>query len=129
LRTPQKQRKKNLMPATVSSITVVDAHAKNHSDQGGQRSTLTVTFKVNSTGYGHIAGLVVVADWASREEILARFDHNDSGSEVWIAEKTIAGLGRTFTFVCWCEDYCDSNNVKKVWNNNGGHPSTLTASW
>jgi hypothetical protein len=117
------------MVATAISITDVNAKAKNHSDQGGQRSTLTVTFKVNYTGYGHIAGLVIATDWTSREEIFARFDHNDGGSEIWIAEKTVQGLDRVFSFVCWCEDYCDNNNVKKVWNNNGGHPSRVTAVW
>jgi hypothetical protein len=117
------------MAASAVSITAVSFDATNIANQGGQSSQLTVWFHVYQRGYAHVAGIVISIDgWISRQEVTAKFDHFENSAEVWNATFSAQGVGRIFAFVCWCEDYADIDNVRKIWNTNGGGQYWITAS-
>jgi hypothetical protein len=117
------------MAASAVSISAVSFDAKKIANQGGQSSELTVWFHVFQRGFAHVAGIVVSTNgWATRQEIGARFDHFEGNVEVWTAGFSVPGLAGTFAFVCWCEDFADIDNVRKVWNTNGGNQYWITAS-
>lgn len=118
------------MAVSVVSISSVSYRAQNQYDAGGQRSTLTVSFRVYRRGYAHVAGIVVSTNgWGTRIEVTGRWDRNEGDYEVWTASHTVQGLDARFAFVCWCEDYADVDNVKKIWNTNGGNQHWATSTF
>ncbi len=115
------------MSATAVSITAVSMDATNIANQGGMSCQLVVWFHVYQRGYAHVAGIVVSLDgWATRQEVIAHWDHNEGNAEVWKATFGAAGNNRQFAFVCFCEDYADIDNVRKIWNTNAGNQYWIT---
>ena len=116
------------MAATAISISAVSFDAKNIANEGGESSQLTVWFHVYQRGFAHVAGIVVSLDgWATRQEVTARWDHFEGDTEVWTLTYNVPNNGRQFAFVCWCEDYADIDNVRKIWNTNSGNQFLVTA--
>jgi len=116
------------MAASVISISAVSFDAKSIVNQGGQSSQLTVFFHVFRRGFAHVAGIILSTNgWGSRQEVPARFDHFEGDIEVWKTTFSVGGTGATFAFVCWCEDYADIDNIRKIWNTNGGNQYFVTA--
>jgi hypothetical protein len=77
---------------SATSIQFISDRAKNTFDQGGERTALTVDFRVFKRGPAHVAGIIFSPDfWGSRNEALATFQRFEGDFEVW---KTVVSGAR-----------------------------------
>lgn len=69
---------------SATSIQFISDRAQSHGGLGGDRTQLTVNFRVFKRGPAHVAGIIYSANfWASRNEAQASFQRFDGDSEVW----------------------------------------------
>jgi hypothetical protein len=124
------QQKGVVMAASIVSIAFVSSSATNVVGGPSPTSVLTVWFSVYQQGPAHVAGITVTANgWSMAQDVQAKWDHNQGTGEVWKATFSTQGANATFGYICWCEDFADVDNVKKIWNTNGGHQYWVTASY
>lgn len=102
--------------------------AQNLAGLGGNRSKLTVTFKVFNQGPAHVAGLIATADfWRTTVDVRAVFQRFEGGGEVWQAELTVPNNNVAFEYVIYCDDYRGATTVPRIWNTNNGETFKVTA--
>ena len=118
----------NAMAASAERIDFIGHDARNVADLGGQRSTLTVDFRVFRRGPAHVAGLSFTTDfWITPRESLARFLRFDGDFEVWQAIVTVPGNNATFEYVIFCRDHRDVQNVRQIFHTNFGNTFHIAA--
>jgi hypothetical protein len=90
---------------------------------GGQLSRL-------SAGPAHVAGLIYTVDfWRPPETVLAAFQRFDGDFEVWQATARVGFMDASWEYVIFCDDYRDIQNIKKVYDTNGGETFRITSTF
>jgi hypothetical protein len=103
------------------SIQFISDRAKNTFDQGGERTALTVDFRVFKRGPAHVAGIIFSPDfWGSRNEALATFQRFEGDFEVWKAVVSVRGLNAKIEYVIFCDDFRGIDTVPRLYHTNGG---------
>ena len=117
------------MAATAQRITVTSYLAVNQAENLGHYvAQLTVNFKVESRGPAHVAGLIFTTDaWKTTAVQHATFINFDGHLEVWQAIANGPALGVTFEFTVFGDDHRDVNNVRRIYDTNGGNGFQATA--
>ncbi len=106
---------------TAFSIDNVSSSATFDQGEGGEFSSLSVTFDIFDRGPNHIAGLFVTTDsWKTWQIVHAQFITFIDGGENWSASFSVGTKVPTFEFVVFCDDLGGVDSVPRIWNTNAG---------
>ena len=106
---------------TAFSIDNVLSSATFDQGEGGESSSLSVTFDIFNRGPNHIAGIYVTANnWSTWQIVHAQFVTFIDGGENWSASFSVDTKVPTFEFVVFCDDLGGVDSVPRIWNTNGG---------
>lgn len=118
------------MVATAEFIQFDNHQATSNVTQGGESSTLVVNFRVFQRGPAHVSGLIYTVDfWRTPQTVLAAFQRFDGDFEVWQATARVGFTDASWEYVIFCDDHRDIQNIKKVYDTNGGETFRITSTF